>query len=293
MSALTQLAPPSAGEPANDDAAAPAAQPPSSPSAGTPSGPLSLSARDRAGSPAPADADATVAGEEATTPSSSSDGAPSSLPPFTPPRRNRSLDRREHPTRVVLGAAGRFSILAGSGGDAVQPYGGGFGVFARFTPWHAGFARFGFGFDGGYTRWTERLSVAIDDGMGGETTIRRAKVLGHADLSAGPNVELVAGPVIVHLTTGVGVGIDTFLRPAGVPEDEVSVVAADFLWRSSAALVVPIYRDQGLAIGTAVGKYVTRSRVALPELAEPDGSIPEVAIFDLVVETSLAYVAWF
>ena len=218
---------------------------------------------------------------------------PPRRPMATPPRGNRSLDREQHPTRVVIGAAGRFSVLAGSGAEAVQPFGGGFGVFARFTPWHAGIARFGFGFDGGYARWTERVSVPLDDGMGGETSVRRAKVLGHADLSVGPNVELVAGPVLVQVATGVGVGIDAFLRPASDPANELNVTSVDFLSRSSVALAFPIYRDQGLAIGGALGKYVTRSRVALPELAEPEVPAPRVAIFDLVVETYLAYLVWF
>ena len=161
-------------------------------------------------------AEASEMTEASKTPAPSDESTPAErprLPPKSPPRGNRSLDREEHPTRVVLGAAGRFAILAGSGADAVQPFGGGFGVFARFTPWHAGIARFGFGFDGGYARWAERISVPLDDGMGGETSVRRAKVLGHADLSAGPNLELVAGPVLVHLATGVGVGIDTFAAP--------------------------------------------------------------------------------
>lgn len=331
MLVAIELAPPSSGEPSPSPS-----ETPTRPSAQAPSGPLSLSAReagtprpesadpevDPAADPATTapDSQPATAAEDQTRPASPASPAsfegepppaderddtidgegpveePPSLPPRTPPRQNRSLDRETHPTRFVIGAAGRFSILAGSGSEAVQPYGGGFGVFARFTPWHAGIARFGFAFDGGYARWTERISVAVDDGMGGETTVRRAKVLGHADLSLGPNLELVAGPVIFNVTTGVGMGINTYLRPAGVPEDEVSVASPDFLWRSSLALMIPIYRDQGLAIGTAINKYVTRSRVALPELADPtdpEGTVPEVAIFDLAVETSLAYVAWF
>lgn len=215
-------------------------------------------------------------------------------PPSGPraPRGNGVLLPTRRPVFSV-GAAARFGVLLGNGRDVVQPLGFGFGAQIRAHFINLGAIRFGLSFIAGHTRFPERRSIEGVDEFTGEFVERdRWARISHTDLSLGPSFGLPLGPVILQGSVTAGLGIDQLFEPVtpfSTLEDR-EITSYDPLLRGGLGVGIPIRNDHGLSVGVGVGKYFSDARYRVPT---DDGSGATFAPFDLLLEASLAYTAWF
>ena len=217
--------------------------------------------------------------------------APADSRPVT--RGNSAIARRSGPIFTVA-AAPRLGILLAGGAQVIQPVGFGGGFRFRVHGLHLGPLRFGGGVELGHTRFLERRTVSsvID---GSEQTATRYAALGHTDLSLGPSLQLLLGPVYVQGDFGVGLGISTFSRPNGaltIDEEHHSDVTA--MIRGGGELGIPIRNNQGIAIGSSVQRYFSKLQIVRDPTMDPAiETTPDTNPFDLMVEVTIAYVFMF
>jgi hypothetical protein len=208
-------------------------------------------------------------------------------------RGNSAIARRSGPIFTVAAAA-RLGILLAGGAKVIQPIGFGAGFRFRVHALHLGPLRLGGGVELGHTRFMERRVVSSFVG-GADQTATRYAALGHTDLSLGPSLQLLLGPVYVQGDFGVGLGISTFSRPRGaltIEEEHHSDVTA--MIRGGGELGIPIRNNQGIAIGSSVQRYFSKLQIVgnPPDDPELDGE-PDTNPFDLFVEVTIAYTFMF
>ncbi len=215
-------------------------------------------------------------------------------PPGVAPRGNTVLDPQRERRSYSVAAAARFGVLLGGGSEFVQPYGFGFAAQLHFHLLKLGTApaRFGFAFHGGHTRFLERNAfVQADPAEGQELT--RTTVLSHTDFSLGPSFQIIAGPLVVLVSGGPGLGVNQLVRPLSAnPAMDQEATSADFMLRGGGGLGIPIKNDHGIVIGAAVQKFFSGARRAPDPLAE-NGEETQTVVFDLLLETYVGYQAWF
>jgi hypothetical protein len=220
-----------------------------------------------------------------------SEPAPRPLSPVQ--RGNSAIARRSGPIFTVA-AAPRLGILLAGGSQVIQPIGFGAGFRFRVHGLHLGPLRFGGGVELGHTRFLERRTVfAVVDGA--EQTATRYAALGHTDLSVGPSLQLLLGPVYLQGDFGVGLGISTFSRPLGaltIDEEHYSDVTA--MIRGGGEFGIPIKNNQGIAIGSSVQRYFSKLQIVRAPPEDPEAEVPtDTNPFDLMVEVSIAYTFMF
>lgn len=221
-----------------------------------------------------------------------------------PGRGNTALD----PTRRVwsVSVVGRMGILIG-GGDVLfarrPPLGYGFGLQIKYHALRAGPLRFGLEFHGGHTRFPRPVQYPLgpmpgdpidpDTGAPKTVTVRRISALTHTDLTLGPTVQVIAGPLLIDLGVGGGLMVSNWrrLRSADPIEDE-QTVAYDGMVRAAASIGVPIRNNHGLSLGVDWQKAFSRTR-AVTDLEAPKGAPPDAVVFDMLMTVNLAYTAWF
>jgi hypothetical protein len=210
--------------------------------------------------------------------------------PGRPPRGNTVLDPSFERFSFSAAAAARFGVLLGGGTAFVQPLGFGFGaqIFAHLLPLGSAPARLGLAFEGGHTRFLERRSY--DRETGGSVT--RTTVLAHTDLTLGPSLQVVAGPLVILAHGGAGAGIGQLVRPVHAePAADQQAIAAAFMLRGSLGLGIPIKNDHGLSVGVGFHKLFSGVRRP-PDPAAAAGGAGSV-VFDMLLSAHLAYQAWF
>lgn len=215
-------------------------------------------------------------------------------PSAAAPRGNTVLARDAKRAVYSLTAAARFGVLVGNGRHVIQPYGFGFGLQFRYHGLRVGPTRFGLEVHAGHTRFMERRFVATTAADGGEQKVKRWAALGHTDFTLGPSLQIPLRPLILALGAGAGLMVSDFVRPHGafVTEEE-QVTDASAMIRAGGQLGIPIRNNQGLVLGAAVHQIFSSTQV----IAEPDDAVPDAepdtSVFDLVVESYLAYQMWF
>jgi hypothetical protein len=215
-------------------------------------------------------------------------------PPGHAPRGNTILDPTREGRTISVAAAGRFGVLLGGGSEFVQPFGFGFAaqLYFHLLKLGAAPARFGFAFHAGHTRFLETRRFQRD-GVEGQEQVERTTVLAHTDFSLGPSFEIIAGPLVLLVGGGAGLGVDQLVRPLTAdPVLDQQATDADFMLRGSAGIGIPIKNNQGLTIGAGVQKFFSGTRLPPAPLAE-DGEQTQSVVFDLLLEAHLAYQAWF
>ena len=190
---------------------------------------------------------------------------------------------------IGVAAAARLGVLVGNGGALIQPpLGFGFGLDLRYHALPLGAARLGLGLSAGHDRFADRRSFVIEVD-GAPVTVERPLVLHHSDLTVGPSLQIPARVLFIEIGGGGGLAVSSLRRPTRAdPAGDEQVVGYDGMVRGDVALGIPIVRDQGLRIGAALGKIFSKKRIAI----EPGGT-PDTAIFDLTLDVSVAYQAWF
>jgi hypothetical protein len=215
-------------------------------------------------------------------------------PPGSVPRGNTVLDPGRDRS-FGAAAVGRFGWLLGGGSEFVQPFGFGFAAQLRFHLLKLGLApaRFGFSFHGGHTRFVETDEYVMGDPADPGARVNRTTILSHTDLSLGPAFEIIAGPLILFVDGGAGVGVNQLTRPLSAdPFQDQEAVSGDFLLRGGLGLGIPIRNNHGIVIGAGVQKFFSRVRRPPKPLAE-DGAETQSVVFDLLLEAHLGYQAWF
>lgn len=212
------------------------------------------------------------------------------------------------PGRRVWSVAvqGRLGLLIGGGDvlfDRRPPVGYGFGLQLKYHALRAGPLRFGFEFQGGHTRFPQRArhelpadaTDPIDPAIG-EPIVRqvvRVSALSHTDLTLGPSLQIPARVLLIDLGAGGGLAISNYRRVRNAnPYDDEQTVGYDPMVRAGVSFGVPIRRNQGLALGLDWQKIFSRTRV-LTDPAAPAGSPPDSVVFDMLLNITLAYQAWF
>lgn len=219
-------------------------------------------------------------------------------------RGNTALD----PGRRVWSVAvqGRLGVLIGGGDvlfDRRPPLGFGFGLQLKYHALRAGPLRFGFEFQGGHTRFPQRrrYDVPLDatgpiDPNTGEPVqqqVVRVSTLSHTDLSIGPSLQLVTPVLLIDIGAGAGLMISNLRRMRSAdPFDDLQTVGYDPLLRAGASLGLPIRNNQGLALGVDFQKMFSRTQV-VADVDAPDGTPPDAVVFDMLLNITLAYQAWF
>jgi hypothetical protein len=207
------------------------------------------------------------------------------------PRGNTVLQKDLDQRVFTVAASVRMGILIG-GGDVVikPPLGYGFGLKLAYYPLRLGPMRFGFAFHGGHTRYMGARNVT--NGQDGPIT-RRWSVLSHTDIALGPHFQVPAGPLLIELGAGGGLGISSYRRVVDAePGHDDSTVAYNGLVRADLTLGVPIRNNQGIALGVDLQKYFSQTRVVTVPDA-PMGAEPDSVVFDLTLAVTLAYQMWF
>lgn len=212
-------------------------------------------------------------------------------------KRGNTVLAKDTGERVFTAAAqARMGIVAGAGDVVVQPpLGFGFGLKLAYYPVRAGPMRFGFGFAGGHDRFASRrvIVAALPDDPGMLVSRTRWSILTHTDVALGLGFQIPAGPVIVELGAGGGLGISSFRRAVDAdPLNDDVTVAYSPLVRADASVGIPIRNNQGIALGFDLQKYFSDALVATKPDA-PRGAPPDSAVFDLIFNVTLAYQMWF
>jgi hypothetical protein len=222
------------------------------------------------------------------------------------PRGNTVLDVAEKKRVFGVSVIGRFGVLIGAGDvlfDRRPPLGFGFGLALRYHALRLGPMRFGFEFQGGHTRFPDRNrftvpadpSTPIDPNTGApvEQQVTRVSSLSHTDLTLGPSFQIPARVLVIEFGAGAGLMISNWrrMRSANPWEDE-QTVAYDPLIRVGASIGVPIRNNHGLALGVDWQKAFSRTRV-VTDPAAPIGAKPDSVVFDMLLNVTLAYQAWF
>jgi hypothetical protein len=221
-----------------------------------------------------------------------------------PPRGNTVLDPS---TRVwSVQVSGRMGILIG-GGDVLftrrPPLGYGFGLQIKYHGLRAGPLRFGLEFHGGHTRFPRHTDYPVD-AMPGDPidpntgapqvpTVRRISMLSHTDLTLGPSVQLVAGPILIDVGVGGGLMVSNWRRlRSWDPMQDEQTVSYDGMVRAGASIGVPIRNNHGIALGVDWQKAFSKTK-AVTDLYAPKGTQPDSVVFDMLMTVNLAYQAWF
>lgn len=220
------------------------------------------------------------------------------------PRGNSVLARG--PQRVLsVGVTMRLGLLIG-GGDVLfsarPPVGFGFGLQLKYHALNLGPVRFGFEFHGGHTRFLryDRFDVPappVDPSdpsamPGFPGRITRVSLLTHTDLTLGPSFQIPAGPLVIDVGGGAGLAISNY-RDARAPNAARSqTVAYDPMVRAGAAIGVPIRNNHGLVLGVDYQKFFSRTKV-VTDPAAPPGAPPDSVVFDMLLNITLGYQAWF
>lgn len=211
-------------------------------------------------------------------------------------------------TRRVFGVSviSRLGILIGAGDvlfDRRPPLGFGFGLALRYHALRLGPMRFGFEFQGGHTRFPQRRRFAvpadpttpIDPNTGAPVmpTVVRASTLSHTDLTLGPSFQLPARVLVIEVGAGAGLMISNWRHMTSAsPWDDEQTVGYDAMVRAGASLAVPIRNNHGLALGVDFQKVFSRTQVTIDPSAPADTS-PQGVVFDMLLNVTLAYQAWF
>ncbi|MBL9107514.1 MAG: hypothetical protein JNL82_41895 [Myxococcales bacterium] len=211
-------------------------------------------------------------------------------------RGNSVLDKDTGERVFTAAAQLRMGLVPGAGAAVVQPpLGFGFGLKLAFYPVKAGPMRFGFGFAGGHDRFASRrvLVGARPDDPGKTVESRRWSTLTHTDLALGLGFQIPAGPLLVELGAGGGLGISSYRRAVDldVLNDDVTVAYSPLV-RADIGLGVPIRNNQGIALGFDLQQYFSSKKVVTVPDA-PRGAPPDSVVFDLVFNVTLAYQMWF
>lgn len=213
--------------------------------------------------------------------------SPEEPPPFGPQRRAPALYRESGPV-YSMWAAPRLGILLVGGADVMQPVGFGAGIGFRVHALRVGPARFGLGIDFGHTQYIDRRDISFEG-----DNVRRYASLGHTDLSAGPSIQIVTGPVFTRLGFGAGLGISSFVRPLGpFTTDEQDFDDYTAVIRGGGDIGIPIRNGSSITVGAAVHKYFSDLQVeANPPLVDSglEPGEPDTNPFDLMVEVTIGY----
>ncbi len=210
-------------------------------------------------------------------------------------RGNTVLTRNPAEPVYSVSVAGRVPILLGGGTGVIQPVGFGAGLQFRYHGLRIGSVRFGAVIGGGHIRIMERVNVTYTADDGAIRTARRYAALDQTSFALGPSFMAVLGPVVLEVSGGVGVGISSLVRPAGVTidqeyqTDDVSAVV-----RADGHLGFPLRRNQGIVVGAYFENFFSGTRVVsnLSMVTDPDAE-KDVAPFDMVLSPYLGYQAWF
>lgn len=221
------------------------------------------------------------------------------------PRGNTVLLRG--PARVFsVGVVGRMGLLIGGGDvlfDARPPLGYGFGLQLKYHAVRRGPVRFGFEFQGGHTRFPRRGRYDLPPGPvdpddppvvpEAPGRIARVSMLAHTDLTLGPSLQIPAGPLLVDIGGGAGLAISSYSRVRTAnPYDDEQTVAYDPMVRAGAVLGIPIRNNHGIGLGVDYQKIFSRTKV-VADPAAPVGTPPDSVVFDMLLNITLAYQAWF
>jgi hypothetical protein len=221
-----------------------------------------------------------------------------------PPRGNTALD----PSRRVwsVQVSGRMGILIG-GGDVLftrrPPLGYGFGLQIKYHALRAGPLRFGLEFHGGHTRFPRPNNYPVEPMPGDPidpntgapqvATVRRISMLSHTDLTLGPSVQVIAGPLLIDVGVGGGLMVSNWRRlRSWKPTEDEQTVSYDGMVRAGASIGVPIRNNHGIALGVDWQKAFSNTK-AVTDLYAPMGTPPDAVVFDMLMNVNLAYQAWF
>ncbi len=221
-----------------------------------------------------------------------------------PARGNTALE----PDRRVWSVAvqGRFGLLIGGGDvlfDRRPPLGYGFGLQLKYHALRAGPVRFGFEFQGGHTRFPQRgrYDLPLDpagpiDPNTGEPVAQqvvRVSSLTHTDLTLGPSLQIPARVLLIDIGAGGGLAISNLRRMrSSNPYDDQQAVGYDPMVRAGISFGVPIRNNHGLALGVDWQKIFSRTKV-VTDVTAPAGTPPDSVVFDMLLNITLAYQAWF
>jgi hypothetical protein len=221
------------------------------------------------------------------------------------PRGNTVLDPE---VKRVFGIAvsARLGILIG-GGDVLferrPPIGFGFALALKYHALRLGPMRFGFEFYGGHTRFPDHdrfdvppdSSTPIDPNTGAPMTrqVIRVSALSHTDLTLGPSFQIPAKVLVIEFGAGAGLMVSNYRRMKSFnPWDDEQTVGYDPLVRAGATIGVPIRNNHGLALGAEFLKPFSKTQV-VADPAAPPGTKPDSVVFDMFLNVTLAYQAWF
>jgi hypothetical protein len=211
-------------------------------------------------------------------------------------------------SRRVFGVSviGRLGLLIGAGDvlfDRRPPLGYGFGLALRYHALRLGPMRFGFEFQGGHTRFPDRRRFLVppspttptDPSTGApvEQEVTRVSMLSHTDLTLGPSLQLPARVLVIEVSAGGGLMISNWRHALSAsPWDDAQAVGYDPMVRAGASLGVPIRNNHGVALGVDFQKAFSRTRVTVDPTAPADTAMQGV-VFDMLLNVTLAYQAWF
>ena len=210
-------------------------------------------------------------------------------------RGNTVLTRAPEKPIIGVAAAVRMGVDVGSGGAFLSPpLGFGFGLDLRYHAVPIGPLRFGLEFQGGHTRFPTIRSYEVTTDAGGIDRVPRTTLLAHTDLTLGPSFQApLARRLFLEFGVAGGLIVSSFTRPRSAdPNDDQQLVGYSPAVRGDLGLGIPIVRNQGLRIGVNFQKLFSSEQVVSDLDAPPDAE-PDSIVFDMYLDVSLAYQAWF
>ncbi|MCA9695314.1 MAG: hypothetical protein KC636_37390 [Myxococcales bacterium] len=219
---------------------------------------------------------------------------PTPLPERPAPRGNTVLTRSMSRPIIGVAAAVRMGVDVGSSSVFLSPpLGFGFGLDLRYHALPIGPMRFGLEFQAGHTRFPTHRGFSIIDESGATVTEHRWTILAHTDLTLGPSFQAPIGPVFLEFGAAFGLVVSDLRRPRSPnPEEDQRLVGYSPAVRGDIGFGIPIVRNHGLRLGVNFQKIFSRKQVVY-DLNAPADAEPDSLAFDMYLDISLAYQAWF
>lgn len=210
-------------------------------------------------------------------------------------RGNTVLTRAPEKPIIGVAAALRMGVEVGSGGAFLSPpLGFGFGLDLRYHALPVGPMRFGFELQAGHTRFPSIRSYPRMGESGALESVPRTTLLAHTDITLGPSFQAPLGRrVFLEFGGGGGLIVSSFNRPRSAdPNEDQQLVGYSPAVRGDIGFGIPIVRNQGLRLGASFQKMFSNEQV-VSDLDAPPGAEPDSIVFDMYLDISLAYQAWF